>query len=156
MSVDKTASETISRAGWGILLTVGFGVAVVIMDATIVNVASPVVMVDLGLSAADAQWLNASYALTFAALLITVGRLGDINGRRRMFAAGIALFIAASVVAGSAGGAGVLIAARFLQGVGAAMVVPDTLSILGSRPSPAGRATSLSPCGGRRSVGWRR
>ena len=142
MSVDKTASETISRAGWGILLTVGFGVAVVIMDATIVNVALPVVMVDLGLSAADAQWLNASYALTFAALLITVGRLGDINGRRRMFAAGIALFIAASVVAGSAGGAGVLIAARFLQGVGAAMVVPSTLSILNS--TFAGRARNIA------------
>lgn len=142
MHVEKPASPAIDRAGWGVLLTVGFGVALVIMDATIVNVALPVVMVDLGLNASDAQWLNASYALTFAALLITVGRLGDLHGRRKLFGIGMALFISASVIAGSAGNAAVLIGARFVQGIGAAMVVPSTLSILNS--TFVGRARNIA------------
>jgi len=136
------SNPAIDRAGWGTLLTVGFGVALVIMDATIVNVALPVVMLDLGLTAADAQWLNAAYALTFAALLITVGRLGDVHGRRRMFALGLIVFLLASVVAGSAGSAAILIGARFLQGVGAAMVVPSTLSILNA--TFTGRARNIA------------
>jgi EmrB/QacA subfamily drug resistance transporter len=126
MSVDKRARQD----GWGTLLTLGLGVSVVIMDATIVNVALPVVVEDLRLDASDAQWLNASYALVFAALLLTVGRIADLTGRRRVFAAGLALFMAASVAAGLARSPGWLIAARLVQGVGAAMIVPATLSTL--------------------------
>lgn len=141
MSADQPG-PAIAGQQWTALLTVGFGVSVVIMDATIVNVALPVVMEDLGLSASDAQWLNASYALTFAALLMTVGRLGDLHGRRRVFGAGMVVFSGASVIAGLAGGAGTLIAARFLQGLGAAMVVPSTLSILNA--TFLGRARTIA------------
>ena len=110
MSVDKNVAsaaprgsapyDSIDRRGWIALLAIGFGVSVVIMDATIVNVALPVVLEKLHLTAADAQWINASYSLVFAALLLTVGRIGDLHGRRKVFAVGLVVFMAASVVAG--------------------------------------------------------
>jgi EmrB/QacA subfamily drug resistance transporter len=119
-----------TRARWLALLTLGFGVSVVIMDATIINVALPVVLEELDLTAADAQWLNASYALVFGALLLTVGRIGDLHGRRKVFGIGMAVFMLASVVAGFAVNGPMLIGARFVQGLGAAMIVPTTLSTL--------------------------
>ena len=128
MAVDKSDQMTPTR--WAILLSLGFGVSIVIMDATIVNVALPVVMKDLGLTGSDAQWLNAAYALVFAALLVTVGRLGDLYGRRRVFLIGMLVFMASSVVAGLATSAAMLIGARFVQGLGAGMIVPSTLSTL--------------------------
>ena len=124
------ASDTIDGRGWAALLALGFGVSLVIMDATIVNVALPVVLEALHLTASDAQWLNAAYSLVFAALLLTVGRIGDLRGRRKVFATGMVVFMAASVVAGSSTGAAMLIGARFVQGLGAAMIVPSTLSTL--------------------------
>jgi EmrB/QacA subfamily drug resistance transporter len=135
-------NPSIDRRGWAALISLGLGVSVVIMDATIVNVALPVVMEDLGLSGSDAQWINASYALVFAALLITVGRFGDLHGRRRVFAAGLVTFMAASLVAGSAWSAGVLIGARLVQGLGAAMIVPSTLSTLNA--TYTGRARTIA------------
>lgn len=140
-------SGALDRRAWAALLTIGFGVALVIMDATIVNVALPVVMADLHLTAADAQWLNASYALVFAAVLITVGRLGDLHGRRRLFAAGIVLFMTASLVAGLSGGAPQLIVARLVQGLGAAMVVPSTLSTLNATFTGRARAIGFAVWG---------
>ncbi len=142
-----SATDTIDRRGWAALLSIGFGVAVVIMDATIVNVALPVVMTDLSLTAADAQWLNASYALVFAATLITVGRMGDLHGRRRLFGLGMVVFMAASLLAGSAGGAVQLIIARLLQGLGAAMVVPSTLSSLNAMFTGRARAIGFAVWG---------
>ena len=124
------AATGMTRDRWLALLTLGFGVSLVIMDATIVNVALPVVLLDLDLTAADAQWLNASYALVFGALLLTVGRVGDLHGRRKVFAVGMVVFMLASVVAGLAQNAPMLIGARFVQGLGAAMIVPSTLSTL--------------------------
>jgi len=119
-----------TRRDWAALLTIGFGVSLVIMDATIVNVALPVVIEDLDLTATEAQWMNAVYSLVFAALLITLGRLGDLKGRRRLFLVGMVVFTAASVVAGLSVGAVMLISARFVQGIGAAMILPATLSSL--------------------------
>lgn len=137
-----TRTDTLDRASWWVLLTVGFGVSLVIMDATIVNVALPVVLEDLHLTASDAQWLNASYSLMFAALLMTVGRVGDLWGRRRMFALGMVVFLLASVVAGASQDAATLVGARFAQGVGAAMIVPSTLSILNA--TFVGRARTIA------------
>jgi EmrB/QacA subfamily drug resistance transporter len=119
-----------TRRDWAALLTIGFGVSLVIMDATIVNVALPVVIEDLGLSATEAQWMNAVYSLVFAALLITLGRLGDLRGRRRLFLLGMLVFTAASVIAGLSVNGPMLIVARLVQGVGAAMILPATLSSL--------------------------
>ena len=125
-----TPRSTIDGSGWLALVTLGLGVGTVIMDATIVNVALPKVIEELALTSADAQWLNAAYSLVFAALLLLVGRVGDLYGRRRIFAVGMTVFMLASVVAGLAGSAPVLITARLVQGIGAAMVVPSTLSAL--------------------------
>ena len=127
---DGTGAPEMTRRDWAALLTIGFGVSLVIMDATIVNVALPVVIEDLGLTATEAQWMNAVYSLVFASLLITLGRLGDLKGRRRLFLAGMLVFTAASVVAGLSVSAVMLIAARLVQGVGAAMILPATLSSL--------------------------
>ncbi len=102
------------------------------MDATIVNVALPVVIRDLDLTANQAEWMNAIYSLTFAALLLTVGHLGDLRGRRLLFAGGMVVFMLASVLAGSAQGAVLLIGARLLQGIGASAILTTTLSTMNS------------------------
>jgi len=120
----------ITRRQWLAMGTLSLGVSLVIMDATIVNVALPVVIEDLGLDSAGAQWMNAIYSLVFASLMLTVGRLGDVYGRRRFYAIGLGVFMAASLGAGAATGPAMLIAARFVQGLGAAMVLPSTLSTL--------------------------
>ncbi len=127
MSVEKTVPVP---HRWWALAAVALGVSLIIMDATVVNVALPVIIEDLGLSATEAEWMNAIYSLLFAALLLTVGRVGDLYGRRRIFAVGMAVFVLASIAAGAAGSAAVLIGARLVQGVGAAMILPATLSTL--------------------------
>jgi EmrB/QacA subfamily drug resistance transporter len=119
-----------TRRDWAALLTIGFGVSLVIMDATIVNVALPVVIEDLSLTSTEAQWMNAVYSLVFASLLITVGRIGDLKGRRLMFLIGMVVFMVSSVFAGLAVNGPMLITARFVQGIGAAMILPSTLSSL--------------------------
>jgi len=100
------------------------------MDATVVNVALPVIIEDLHLDSSQAEWMNAIYSLMFAALLLTVGRVGDIQGRRKLFLIGMAVFVVASVIAGFSGSGQALILARLLQGAGAAMILPSTLSTL--------------------------
>jgi EmrB/QacA subfamily drug resistance transporter len=107
---------------------IAIAVSIIIMDATVVNVVLPVLIRDINLTAADAEWVNSVYALVFAALLITVGRIGDIFGRRRLLIVGITIFGIASVLAAMSGSGATLIAARLLQGVGGAMILPATLS----------------------------
>src|SRR5262245_43183673 len=102
----------------------------VILDVAIVNVALPTIEVDLDFSAKNLQWVVSAYALTFGGLLLLGGRTADLIGRRRMFMAGIGLFAAASLLAGLAWSDSVLILARALQGVGAAVMTPAALSIL--------------------------
>lgn len=118
--------------GWTPMLFIGLGIALVIMDATIVNVSLPSIIADLQLSSIDAEWVNAVYALTFAALLIVFGRIGDKIGRARMFMLGASVFAAASIYAASSGSAAHLISARALQGVGGAMISPSSLSLVNS------------------------
>jgi EmrB/QacA subfamily drug resistance transporter len=120
----------ISRRHWFAMATLSLGVSLVIMDATIVNVALPVVIEDLGLDASGAQWMNAIYSLVFASLMLTVGRLGDLYGRKRLYVLGLVTFMLASLAAGAAVNPTMLIASRLVQGLGAAMVLPSTLSTL--------------------------
>jgi len=120
----------IPRRQWFAMATLSLGVSLVIMDATIVNVALPVVIDDLGLDASGAQWMNAIYSLVFASLMLTVGRFGDLYGRKRLYAVGLVTFMLASLAAGAAVSPEMLIAARLVQGLGAAMVLPSTLSTL--------------------------
>jgi EmrB/QacA subfamily drug resistance transporter len=123
------------------------GVAMIIVDATIVNVAIPSIIRDLGLDSTQAEWVNTVYALVFAALLITLGRLGDVYGRRRMYLTGLVVFLAASVMAGLAPTGNVLILARILQGVGGAMILPSTQAILNSNFQGRDRAIAFGVWG---------
>ena len=112
------------------MLFIGLGVALIIMDATVVTVILPSIIADLGINSVDAEWVNAVYALTFAALLIVMGRLGDRYGRRRVFVLGAVAFGLSSIAAAAATTGALLIAARALQGVGGAMMSPTSLSLV--------------------------
>ncbi|WUH96768.1 MFS transporter [Spirillospora sp. NBC_00431] len=112
------------------MVVISLGVSLIVVDATIVGVLMPRMVTDLGLTTTDAEWVTSIYALVFAALLIPFGRAGDLFGRRRMFVLGVAVFAAASVGAALAGGGSALIGARALQGVGASMIMPATLSTM--------------------------
>ncbi len=112
------------------LSMLSLGVAMIIVDATIVNVAVPSIIRDLKIDSSTAEWINTVYALVFAALLVTLGRVGDLLGRRALYLAGLLVFAMASVLAGAAPTGELLIAARVLQGVGGAMILPSTQSIL--------------------------
>ena len=116
------------RHRWLGLSVLSLGVSMIIVDATVVNVAIPTIIGDLGLRATDAEWMNTIYSLVFAALLISVGRAGDRWGRRLFFFAGVTLFVLSSLWAARAWSPQSLIAARFVQGIGGAMILPATLS----------------------------
>jgi EmrB/QacA subfamily drug resistance transporter len=114
------------------------GTFMIVLDFFVVNVALPSMQADLHASASAIEWVVAGYGLTCAVLLVTGGRLGDLYGRRLAFAAGLAVFVAASAACGFAPSAGILIAARVVQGIGAALVSPNVLSIIGAAfPGPA-------------------
>ncbi len=114
------------------------GVFMIVLDFFIVNVALPSIQAELHAGSSAVEWVVAGYGLTCAVLLIGAGRLGDLYGRRRMFCAGMALFVVASAACGLAPTAAVLVAARLIQGIGAALISPNVLSIIGvSYPGPA-------------------
>ncbi|WP_353808333.1 MFS transporter [Agromyces sp. SYSU T00194] len=119
-----------STRRWLGLVVIGIAVSLIIVDTTVVNVAIPAIVDDLGISSTQVQWVQESYALVFAALLIAFGTLGDRIGRRRLLLIGVAIFTAASVAAGLAPDGATLIAARVAQGVGGAMVLPGTMSLI--------------------------
>jgi MFS family permease len=103
---------------------------VVVLDATIVAIALPAMQRSLHVTTADVQWVLSAYTLAFAGFLVVAGRLADLHGRRRVFVAGLALFTAASLVCGLSRSAGLLIAARTVQGLGAAAVAPAALAAI--------------------------
>ncbi|MDO5722295.1 MAG: MFS transporter [Actinomycetaceae bacterium] len=117
-----------SNTRWFALTTLAAGLAMIVLDGTIVGIALPTIIADLNLDLSTAQWINALYAVVFAALLMSCGRWGDLVGRRRIFTGGIAVFIAGSVIAALSPNAALLIFARAVQGVGGAMVLPSSLA----------------------------
>jgi EmrB/QacA subfamily drug resistance transporter len=124
------ASTTPDPRRWRALALLCGAFFMVILDAAIVVVALPSIEVDLGFSPQDLQWVLSAYALTFGGLLLLGGRAADLLGRRRVFMAGLALFTLASLLCGLAWSPAALIAARALQGVGAAVMTPTALSIV--------------------------
>ncbi|MFC8074566.1 MFS transporter [Streptomyces sp. NPDC057307] len=106
------------------------GMLMIVLDGSIVTVAMPAIQDDLGFSPAGLSWVVNAYLIAFGSLLLLAGRLGDLLGRKRMFLAGTGVFTAASLLAGAATSPAVLIAARFLQGVGSAMAAAVSLGIL--------------------------
>jgi EmrB/QacA subfamily drug resistance transporter len=116
---------------WAALPVLLVGAFMVVLDFFIVNVALPSIATDLGASDSSLEWVVAGYGLTFAAFLITAGRLGDDLGRRRVYVIGLVLFTAASAACGLAPGPATLIAARIAQGIAGAVVMPQVLAIIG-------------------------
>src|SRR5437763_2730077 len=116
---------------WAALPVLLAGAFIVVLDFFIVNVALPSIATELGAGESSLEWVVAGYGLTFAAFLITAGRLGDELGRRRMYAVGLALFTVASLACGLAPSPSTLVLARILQGVAGAVVMPQVLSIIG-------------------------
>ena len=102
----------------------------VVLDATVTNVALPSIQADLGLSDANLQWVINAYTLVFGGFLLLGGRAGDLIGRKRVFLAGVVLFTAASALCGIASSEEMLIIGRGIQGLGAALVSPAALSIV--------------------------
>src|SRR5258705_5322500 len=114
---------------WWTLGAVSFGLFMIMLDNTIVNVALPSIQDSLGLKVSELEWVVTGYALTFGALMLTGGKLADLFGRRIVFVIGLVVFTLSSLACGLAGSATVLISARVVQGVRAALMNPATLSI---------------------------
>ena len=128
---------------WWTLGAVSFGLFMIMLDTTAVNVALPTIQRDLGAGLPELQWIVAGYALTFAALMLTAGKLADLLGRRRVFVSGLAVFAASSLACALAPSAGFLIGARVVQGAGAALMNPATLSIISATFPPRQRGTAI-------------
>jgi EmrB/QacA subfamily drug resistance transporter len=122
--------STIARRRWWALAILNLSLFAIIMDNTILNVALPTLAKDLHASGSDLQWIVDGYVLVFAGLLLSAGALGDRFGRRGALSAGLVVFAAGSVFAMTADSASMLIAARAVMGVGGALIMPATLSIL--------------------------
>ena len=136
------------------LLAVSLGYFMVILDATVVNVALPSVARDLGGGVSDLQWVVDGYTLVFAGLLLSAGSLGDRLGGRRVFEGGLWLFTIASAACALAPSVPLLIAARLVQGVGAALLVPSSLALLrAAYPDASQRARAVGLWGGVAGVG---
>ncbi|HQR79164.1 MAG TPA: MFS transporter [Actinomycetota bacterium] len=135
------------RRRWVALLFLSLGVAMIILDATVVNVAIPTMVEDLHLTTTDAEWVNAIYSLVFASLLLLSGRLSDIFGRRLMFVGGVSVFAVASLLVAMSEASYELIGARALQGFGAAMILPASLSVLNAVYRGKDRAVAFAVWG---------
>jgi EmrB/QacA subfamily drug resistance transporter len=119
-----------SRRRWVGLVFISIAVALIIVDSTIVNVAIPSIIKDLGITSTQVQWVQESYTLVFAALLLVFGTLADRYGRRKMLIIGVTIFALASILAAFSQTGDLLIGSRVIQGIGGAMVLPTTLSII--------------------------
>jgi EmrB/QacA subfamily drug resistance transporter len=158
-----STAETAYRRRWWTLAVLSISLLVISLDNTILNVALPSIAGDLGASASGLQWVVDAYMLVFAGLLLTAGSLGDRFGRRRALTAGLLVFGTGSVLAALSGSTGALISSRALMGVGGALIMPSTLSILtavfpaeerakaiGAWAAVAGLGIALGPIAG----GW--
>ncbi|MDV9175020.1 MFS transporter, partial [Streptomyces sp. W16] len=119
-----------SSKRWWILAIVAVAQLMVVLDATIVNIALPSAQKDLGFSDGNRQWIVTAYALAFASLLLLGGRIADLFGRKTAFLVGVVGFAGASALGGAANSFGMLVTARALQGVAGALLAPAALSLL--------------------------
>jgi EmrB/QacA subfamily drug resistance transporter len=146
---DPAASGAAARGRrpWSLMVLLSVAQFMVILDATVVNVALPSIARSLGLAAGGLQWVVTAYVLASGGLVLLGGRAADVAGRRRIFLAGLTVFTAASLASGLAPTAGALIAARAGQGLGAALLSPAALSIITTSYAGAQRATALGVWG---------
>ena len=145
------SSDVDSSRKWTLVATI-LGSSLTFIDATVVNVALPALQADLRASITEVQWVIEAYALFLGALILVGGAMGDQFGRKRVFLAGLVLFTAASVVCGLAGSTRALIAARAVQGVGAAFLVPGSLAIISATFGDADRGGAIGMWSGFTSI----
>src|SRR5215471_10044993 len=145
------ARRTPTGAGWIIATTI-LGSSMAFIDGTVVNVALPALQSALGATISEVQWVVEAYALLLAALLLTGGALGDLYGRRNVFATGVALFSLASVWCGLAHNIRYLILARGLQGIGGALLVPGSLALISANFSEERRGRAIGTWSGFTSI----
>ncbi|MDT4936047.1 MAG: hypothetical protein QOK11_3939, partial [Pseudonocardiales bacterium] len=141
---DAPGAEDGARRPWTVLILALAAQVLVVLDISVVNTALPTIGRSLSLRSADLQWLVTAYLLTSGGGLLLGGRVADVFLRRRVFLAGMAIFTTASMASGMAGTAGVLIAARAGQGLGAALMTPAALSLIMTTYSGAQRAKGLA------------
>ena len=122
--------EEVHKRRWSVLAVLCLAVFVTVMDGTIVNVALPSLVTDLGATTRELQWIVDAYLLVFTGLLLAAGSFGDRYGRRRALLFGLTAFLGTSVLAGSMTSPGSLIVGRGLMGIGAALIFPATLAVL--------------------------
>lgn len=140
--VNPATSSRFARCG--LIAATSLGFAVVQLDVSVVNVAIRPIGADLGGGVTALQWIVSAYTITFAALILTAGSLGDRIGARRVFLTGFALFTLASMACGAAPDLGLLVVARAVQGIGAALLVPCSLSLLShAHPDPGERSRAV-------------
>src|SRR5947207_9330498 len=143
MSESKELNMT-DRSRWIALYVLWAGVLMIVLDVTVVNVALPSIQDDLGFSQSSLAWVVNAYLIAFGGLLLLAGRFGDILGRKSVFMAGLAVFTAASLVCGLAQSQEVLVAARFVQGVGGAMTSAVILGMIVTMfPEPRAQAKAI-------------
>jgi EmrB/QacA subfamily drug resistance transporter len=128
---------------WWTLVAVAVGLFMIMLDNTVVNVALPSIQGDLGISISELEWVVNAYALTFGVLLLIGGKLADMLGRRAIFITGLVIFTLSSLACGLATGPEMLIGARTVQGIGAALMNPATLSIITATFPPRQRGTAI-------------
>ena len=148
ISSGKGGEPCEASSGPWILAATIVGSSMAFIDGTVVNVALPALQRNLGATATDAQWIVESYALMLAALILVGGSLGDHYGRRRIFSLGVLVFAAASMICGLAQNPEQLIAARAVQGIGGAMLVPGSLSIISAAFSEEDRGKAIGTWSG--------
>jgi EmrB/QacA subfamily drug resistance transporter len=136
--------QTTDRSRWIALYVLCAGVLMIVLDATIVNVALPTIQDDLGFTSSSLAWVINAYLIAFGGLLLLAGRLGDLIGRRTIFLAGLAVFTLASLACGLAQTEGMLVAARFVQGIGGAMTSAVVLGMIVTMfPTPREQAKAI-------------
>jgi EmrB/QacA subfamily drug resistance transporter len=144
MSQAETTSSAVDRGRWIALVVLCVGMLMIILDSTVVNVALPSIQRDLHFSQPDLAWVVNAYLITFGGLLLLAGRLGDLIGRRRVFMGGLVLFTAASALCGLSQDQGLLIGARFLQGIGGALTSAVILGMVVTMfPEPREQAKAI-------------
>jgi EmrB/QacA subfamily drug resistance transporter len=137
-----------SAAGRWVLAVAVLGEGLTLLEATVVNVALPTIGRDLGAGVAGLQWTLNAYVLTLAALVLAGGSLSDIYGRRRVFTLGVVVFVAASALCAAAPTIGLLVAARFFQGIGGALLTPGSLAIIDAVFHPDDRTRAIGAWAG--------
>jgi EmrB/QacA subfamily drug resistance transporter len=147
-AADAARGIRYSRRRWGVLAILCVGVFMLLLDGTIVNIAIPDIMSSFDTSFSAVEWVMNAYLLVFAVLLITTGRFGDLYGRKLLFVMGVTLFTLSSLACGLAPGIGWLIGFRAVQGLGGAMMMPNTLSIVSNVFPPEERGKAMGFWGG--------